>query len=63
MNNIINDNKKNTQLIINHISSLENKITQMTKKLDELKINTLNNNIINNQEIKYNDRKICRSSC
>ena len=39
MNNIINDNKKNTEIIINHISSLENQIAQMTKKIDELKIN------------------------
>ena len=48
MNFIINENKKNTQLIINHISLLQN---QMNKKFDELKFN---NNQINKQEIKYN---------
>ena len=50
MNFIINENKKNTQLIINHISLLQN---QMNKKFDELKFNNINQ--INNQEIKYND--------
>ena len=49
MNFIINENKKNTQLIINHISLLQN---QINKKFDELKFN---NNQINKQEIKYND--------
>ena len=38
INFIINENKKNTQLIINHITNLQNQITQMNKKLDELKI-------------------------
>jgi len=47
MNNIINENKKNTELIRNDNSKLYN---QMNKKFDELKIN-----ILNNQEIKYND--------
>ena len=37
MNFIINENKKNTQLIINHISLLQN---QINKKFDELKFNT-----------------------
>ena len=39
MNIIINDNKKNTQLIINHITSLEN---QINKHFAQLNIN--NNN-------------------
>ena len=47
MNFIINDNKKNTQLIINHISSLENRLNQ---KLDKMNIN---NNQLNNQVINY----------
>ena len=38
INFIINENKKNTQLIINHITNLQNQVTQMNKKLDELKI-------------------------
>ena len=46
MNFIINENKKNVQLIRNDISSLYNNIN---KKFDELNIN---NNIIN-KEIKY----------
>ena len=50
MNFIINDNKKNTELIINHISILQN---QMNKKFDELKFNNINQ--INNQELKYDD--------
>ena len=49
MNNIINENKKNTELIINHIKNLENKIET---KLDKLNIN--NNN---NQELRLSDRK------
>ena len=48
MNYIINENKKNTQLIINHISLLKNQMNQMNKKFDELKFNQ-----INKQEIKY----------
>ena len=48
MNYIINDNKKNTELIINHISLLQN---QINKKFDELKFNNINQ--INNKEIKY----------
>ena len=52
MNFIINDNKKNTQLIINHISSLENKIMNgLNKKFDQLNIN---NNQLNNQIVNYN---------
>ena len=53
MNFIINDNKKNTQLIINHISSLENKIMNgLNKKFDQLNIN---NNQLNNQIENYDD--------
>ena len=51
MNFIINDNKKNTQLIINHISLLQN---QINKKFDELKVN---NNQIRNTQIKYKNGK------
>ena len=43
MNYIINDNKKNIQLIINHISSLEKRLNQ---RFDQLNIN---NNQLNNQ--------------
>ena len=39
MNFIINDNKKNTELIINHISLLHN---QMNKRFNRLNINNLN---------------------
>ena len=39
MNNIINENKKNTELIVNHISLLQN---QINKQFDELKINLYN---------------------
>ena len=50
MNFIINDNKKNTELIINHITSLENK---MNKQFAQLNINSFNNNQLNNQVINY----------
>ena len=52
MNFIINDNKKNTQLIINHISSLKDSIN---KKFDQLNINNnnINNNQLNYQTISY----------
>ena len=53
MNIIINDNKKNTQLIINHITSLEN---QINKHFAQLNIN--NNNQLNNQIINYNNGDI-----
>ena len=46
MNYIINENKKNVQLIRNDISSLYN---QMNKRFDKLEINN-----INKQELKYN---------
>ena len=51
MNYIINDNKKNTELIIKHISLLQN---QINKRFDKLEINNMNN-----QEIKqYNGRYV-----
>ena len=50
INNIINENKKNLELIKNEISKL---YEQMNKQNNEPKNN--NNNIINNQEIKYNN--------
>ena len=52
INSAINENKKNTQLIIEHITNLQNQMTQMSKKFDELKINN-----ISNKEIKYDDRR------
>ena len=52
INSAINENKKNTQLIIDHITNLQNQITQMSKKFDELKINN-----ISIKEIKYDDRR------
>ena len=48
MNKVINENRKNTELIRNYISKLYN---QMNQQFNELK----NNNILNNQEIKYNN--------
>ena len=33
MNSSINENKKNTQLIIDHITNLQNQMTQMSKNL------------------------------
>ena len=51
MNNIINDNKKNLELIRNDISKLYN---QMNKRFDKLEINN-NNNTFNNKEIIGND--------
>ena len=42
INSTINENKKNTQLIIEHITNLQNQMTQMNKKFDELKINLFN---------------------
>ena len=48
MNYIINENKKNLELIRNDINKMFN---QMNKKIDELKIN----NSIDNKELKYDD--------
>ena len=45
MNNLINDNKKNTELIIQYITNLESKMIKEFKQL----------NINNKQEKKYND--------
>ena len=50
MNFIINENKKNTQLIMNQFVSLQNQLAQMNKNIANLNINN-----INNQEIRYND--------
>ena len=51
MNYIINENKKNSELIIKHISLLQN---QMNKNFQEIKINN-----INKQEIRqYNGRYV-----
>ena len=55
MNFIINENRKNTQLIMNQFVSLQNKFDQMDKKFDKLNINN-----INNQEIRYNNGKRLR---
>ena len=52
MNFIINENKKNTELIINHISSLKN---QINKQFSQLKINNNNNNQLNYQTINYSN--------
>ena len=51
MNFIINENRKNTELIRNDISNILN---QMNKRFDELKFNNNNTNI-NNQELIGND--------
>ena len=51
INYIVNENKKNFELIRNDISLLEKK---MNKRFDELKINNTNNKI-NNQELKFKD--------
>ena len=47
MNFIINENKKNTDLIIKHISLLQSRIDNNFKELK--------NNNISNQDIRYND--------
>ena len=39
MNNMINDNKKNTQLIINHIKNLQNQMEQMNQNIKQININ------------------------
>ena len=49
INYIINENKKNLQLLRNDISSLYN---QINKRFDKLEINN-----INKQELKFNDGK------
>ena len=55
MNFIINENRKNIQLIMNQYASLQNQLAQMNKKFDKLNINN-----INNQEIRYNDGRRLR---
>ena len=56
MNNVINDNKKNTQLIINQVTYLQNQITFLQNQISQLNknIQELNNNKIN-KEIKYDN--------
>ena len=53
MNFIINENRKNTQLIMNQFASLQNKFDQMQNQLTQMNKNFANLNInnINNQEI------------
>ena len=51
MNNYINENRKTSELIKDEIFKLYEKVN---KQFDDLKINNINN-IINNQEIKYNN--------
>ena len=60
MNFIINENRKNTQLIMNQFSLLHNQNTQvqnrlakMDKKFDELKINNINNQVLNFPDGRY----------
>jgi len=48
MNYIINENKKNTQLIINHIASLQNQLSEISKNLNYFKNNNMNIQEINN---------------
>ena len=57
MNFIINENRKNTQLIMNQFALLHNQNSQMQIQLDQMNKNIANLNInnINNQEIRYND--------
>ena len=39
---IYNDNKKNTELVINHFSLLKNKIDEMSKNMNEIENNSIN---------------------
>ena len=54
MNFIINENRKNTQLIMNQIALLQNQNSLMQNKFDQMNKNIANLNInnINNQEIR-----------
>ena len=52
MNFIINENRKNTELIRNDISNILN---QMNKRFDKLEINNNNNNTFNNKKLIGND--------
>ena len=55
MNFIINENRKNTQLIMDQIALLHNQNAQMQNQLAKMdkKFDKLNINNINNQEIRY----------
>ena len=44
MNFIINENRKNTQLIMNQFVSLQNQLAQMQNKLDQMNKNIANLN-------------------
>ena len=57
MNFIINENKKNTQLIMKQFALLRNQNAQVQNQLAQMNKNIANLNInnINNQEIRYND--------
>ena len=57
MNFIINENRKNTQLIMNQMTLLQNQNSLMQNKLAQMNKNFANLNInnINNKEIRYND--------
>jgi len=50
MNYIISENKKNTKLIINHIASLKNQLSEINKNIKDFK-----NNNINIQEIRHDN--------
>ena len=50
MNYIIKENKKNTQLIINHIASLQNQLSEINQNIKDFK-----NNNMNIQEIKHDN--------
>ena len=62
MNFIINENKKNTQLIMDQFALLHNQNSQVQNKLAQMNKNIANLNInnINNQEIRYNDGRRLR---
>ena len=47
---IISENKKNTKLIINHIASLKNQLSEINKNIKDFK-----NNNINIQEIRHDN--------
>ena len=57
MNFIINENRKNTQLIMNQFALLHNQNAQVQNQLAQMNKNIANINInsINNQEIRYNN--------
>ena len=53
MNNMINENKKNTELIRNDISKIYSQINQLNSKFNEMKIN----NPSSNQELQCENGK------